>query len=134
MNWYYLEKEYYDYSDDIEAVSIHYVCTPLGGVPDWENRGLTHYMPVPKPISQVNGQTGTLPPPSDLSTPTNGRLRKKVLKLPPCLPDLEDGNESERYLLYYYFEVCQDGSRHYSRLYVEEVATNAQTAENSPPQ
>jgi hypothetical protein len=61
MTWHYLEKEYYDAADDIEVVSIHYICTPLSGVPDWENQGVTLYMPISKPVSQVNGQTGTAP-------------------------------------------------------------------------
>ncbi len=46
MSWYYLEKEFYDYADDIEGVNIHYVWTPLGGIADWENQRASRFMPL----------------------------------------------------------------------------------------
>jgi hypothetical protein len=79
MAWHYLEKEFYDYADDVEAVNIHYVCTPHGSAPDWENQRVTRYMPVAKAVLQVNIQTGTISSTGDPSTLPTRRLRKKVL-------------------------------------------------------
>jgi len=111
MNWYYLEKEFYDYADDVEGVSIHYVWTPLGGIADWENQRATRFMP------RVH------PPASGVTSLAPTRLRKKILKLPQRIPDPESGNLTDRYLLSHYFEVFQDGYRYYSPLYTEEIVT-----------
>ncbi|MBI3300751.1 MAG: hypothetical protein HYZ72_01535 [Deltaproteobacteria bacterium] len=54
MSWHYLEKEFYDYADDIEGVNIHYVWTPLGGVVDWENQRVTRFMPLVQPSARQN--------------------------------------------------------------------------------
>ena len=45
MSWYYAIKEFYDYADDIEGVNIHYLWTPLDGIPDWENQRVSRFMP-----------------------------------------------------------------------------------------
>jgi hypothetical protein len=95
-----VEKSFYDYADDIEAVSIHYACTPIGGVVHWETQRSTRYMPL-----------------------VDGRIRKKVLKLPRQLLDPETGEISHRYSLHHYFEVFQGGDRHYSQVYTEEIVT-----------
>jgi hypothetical protein len=125
MSWYYLEKEFYDYADDIEGVNIHYLWTPIDGVADWENQRATRFMPL---VQQ--------PPPSDsdLHVPTaevpsspSARLRKKILKLPQRILDPESGTLTDCYLLHHYFEVFQDGHRHYSPLYTEEVVTGSGT-------
>jgi len=88
-----------DYADDIEAVSIHYAVTPLDSHPDWEHSRATRYMPR-----------------------VDGPLRRKELKLPLSIPG-SSGEQINRYLLHYYFEVCRAGDRQYSPLYSEEVMT-----------
>lgn len=110
MSWHSLEKEFRDYADDIEGVNIHYVWTPLGDTPDWENQRVTRFMP-----SVQSSQTTPDPAPVG--------LRKKMLKLPEQIYDAQSDILTDRYLLHYYFEIFQDGSRHYSQLYTEEVAT-----------
>jgi hypothetical protein len=126
MSWYYLEKKFYDYADDIEAVNIHYVWTPLGGTPDWENQRATRFMPFVRTTSlRVAGAESNAPSPGT-ADPTNTRLRKKILKLPTQITDPENNGElTDSYLLHHYFEVFQDGHRHYSPLYTEEVTTGA---------
>lgn len=124
MDWHYVEKEYTDYADDIEAVSIHYVWTPIGGNPDWENQRITRYMPHVKVAAQLletgNGQTAS----SEAAPPNQQPLRKKTLKLPLQIEDPAGGPLTYRYLLHYYFEVFQDGHRQYSPLYTEEIITD----------
>lgn len=123
MNWHYIEKEFYDYADDIEGVNIHYVWTPLEGVADWENQRVTRFMPrvQPSPLalttsSLLNAEDGNPPLP---------RLRKKILKLPRQIFDPATNALSNTYLLHHYFEVFQNGHRHYSPLYTEEINTGA---------
>ena len=125
MNWYYLEKEFYDYAEDIEGVNINYVCTPLGGSADWENQRATRFMPVVQssPSSYLDSPTSAAETISSSPTP----LRKKILKLPQRILDPQSGTLTARYLLHYYFEVFQDGRRFYSPLYIEEIVTSAQS-------
>lgn len=121
MDWHYVEKEYADYADDIEAVSIHYVWTPIGGTPNWENQRITRYMPYVKVAAQLletgNGQTAS----SEAAPPNQRPRRKKTLKLPLQIEDPTTGTLINRYLLHHYFEVFQDGHRQYSPLYTEEI-------------
>ena len=123
MPWHYVEKEYTDYADDIEAVSIHYVWTPIGGQPDWEKQRITRYMPHVKVSIQRPITTAVQPTPPQDVRPKQRPLRKKTLKLPLQIEDHADDTLTNRYLLHYYFEVFQDGHRHYSPLYTEEVVT-----------
>jgi hypothetical protein len=127
MTGHFLEKEFYDYANDIEAVNIHYVWTPLGGTPDWETQRATRFMPFIRTTSlRVAGAESNASSPGT-ADPTNTRLRKKILKLPTQITDPENGELIDNYLLHYYFEVFQDGHRHYSPLYTEEVTTGAGT-------
>ena len=128
MTWHYEIKEYYDSTDDIEGVNIHYLWTPLGGVPDWDNQRVTRFMPrvqpsVPPDASMQEERTSEAH--SVLS-----RLRRKILKLPQTIRDPQSDRLTNRYLLHHYFEIFQDGHRHYSPLYTEELDTgvNAQPA------
>ena len=127
MSWYYLEKEFYDNADDIEGVNVHYVWTPLGSKPDWENQRATHYMPLVHSPAQLCSTAGAHAPPSEVTALTPARLRKKVLKLPQQILDPQRSTLTDRYLLHHYFEIFQDGHRHYSPLYTEEVITGAGT-------
>jgi hypothetical protein len=97
-----VEKSYYDYAENIEAVNIHYACTPLGEVPDWNSQRTTRFLPL-----------------------VEDRLRRKVLKLPAQILDSNSGHLRDRYLLHHYFEIFADGDTHYSQLYTEEVLTGA---------
>jgi hypothetical protein len=99
---YEVEKWYYDYAENIEAVNIHYACTPLGEVPDWNSQRTTRFLPLVEP-----------------------RLRRKTLKLPARILDSNGGQLCDRYLLHHYFEIFADGDTHYSQLYTEEVRTGA---------
>jgi hypothetical protein len=126
MTSYYLIKEYYDYADDIEGVNIHYLWTPLDGVPDWENQRVTRFMPRVQPPTLPRNKV-----PIDMTGeavgPTTLRLRRKILKLPQEVLDPQSGISTDRYLLHHYFEVFQDGHRQYSPLYTEELHTKAAT-------
>jgi hypothetical protein len=92
-------KWFRDYAGDIEAVNIHYALTALDEMPDWNHARTTRYMPL----------VGRL-------------MRMKELRLPLSISD-SDGRPTNRYVLHYYFEVCQGGDRQYSPLYSEQVVT-----------
>lgn len=132
MSWYYLEKEFYDYADNIEGVNIHYVWTPLDGVPDWEHQRSTRYMPPVRPPAHLHVSTPAFPF-APATHPAPPRLRKKILKLPQRIPDPSTNTVTDRYLLHHYFEIFQDGHRYYSPLYTEEVVTGAGTVPLTPP-
>jgi len=99
---YQIEKWYYDYAENIEAVNIHYACTPLGEIPDWNNQRATRFLPL-----------------------VESHLRRKVLKLPLRIPDSNRSELNDRYLLHHYFEIFADGDTRYSSLYTEEIVTGA---------
>jgi hypothetical protein len=128
MSWHYIEKEYYDYADDIEGVNIHYVWTPLGSEADWENQRITRFLPrvQPSPLEPLEALSSS----TEEEGPPLPRLRKKILKLPLHILDPATNVVSDKYLLHHYFEVFQDGHRHYSPLYTEEINTSAEI--NSP--
>jgi hypothetical protein len=102
VNYHRVEKVFFDYSEHIEGVNIHYACTPPGESPDWVSQRATRYLPLVEP-----------------------RLRRKELKLPIRIRGGNGGELTDRYLLHYYFEIFLDGDRHYSPLYTEEVVTGA---------
>jgi hypothetical protein len=104
-----VEKWFYDDAENIEAVNIHYACTPLGEVPDWNSQRATRFLPL-----------------------IEARLRRKVLKLPVRILDANGGQLRDRYLLHHYFEIFADGDTHYSQLYTEEVVTGAGDLPASP--
>lgn len=126
MSWYYIEKEYYDFAEDIEGVSIHYAWTPLNGVPDWQTQRATRYMPRVKTAAQVLGQAGKRVASAPVPQPDLRPLRKKTLKLPMQIEDPVSGKPTNKYLLHHYFEIFQDGRRHYSPLYTEEIVAETQ--------
>lgn len=139
MSWHYLEKEFQDYADTIEGVNIHYIWTPADGAPDWEHQRVTRFMPVVHSTLPEGHVAAPAPAPPGVQQP---RVRKKILKLPLRILDPRSGTLIDRYLLHHYFEVFQDGYRHFSPLYTEEVSTGAgadpelhETAEmrDSPP-
>jgi hypothetical protein len=99
-----IEKWYYDYAENIEAVNIHFACSPLGEVPDWNSQRATRFLPLVEP-----------------------RLRRKTLKLPTRILDMSSGQLTDRYLLHHYFQIFADGDTLYSSLYTEEVCTGAGT-------
>lgn len=99
---YTVDKWFYDYADNIEAVNIHYACTPIGEVPDWNGQRVTRFLPL-----------------------VGDRMRRRTLKLPAQVFDPNTGQLCDRYLLHHYFEIFADGDTHYSPLYTEEVLTGA---------
>ena len=104
MNHRIVDKEYRDYADDIEAVSIHYLCVPSGAEADWDNGRVTRFMPLVEP-----------------------GVRRLSLKLPVQLVDPRSGRPVNEYTVLYYFEVCRGGDRHYSQIFTE-VMDSATTA------
>jgi hypothetical protein len=102
IRYYRVEKWFYDYAENIEAVNIHYACTPLGEVPDWNSQRATRFLPL-----------------------VESHLRRKVLKLPVRIHDRNHRELTDRYLLHHYFEIFADGDMHYSSLYTDEIVTGA---------
>ena len=104
MNHHIVDKEYRDFADDIEAVSIHYLCVPSGVEADWDHGRITRFMPLVEP-----------------------GMRRLSLKLPVQLVDPRSGRPTSDYTLLYYFEVCRGGDRNYSQIYTEvmDSATKA---------
>ncbi len=102
MKWYYVEKYFYDSTDDIEAVNIHYACTPIGALPDWQHQRATRFMPN-----------------------LGRRLRRKLLRLPAQIFGPQGNELTDRFLLHHYFEIFHSGYRNYSPLYTEEIFTGA---------
>ncbi|MGA8567713.1 MAG: hypothetical protein WB580_07965 [Candidatus Binataceae bacterium] len=100
MNHHIVEKEYRDFADDIEAVSIHYLCVPNGADADWDNGRVTRFMPLVEP-----------------------GVRRLRLKLPAQVVDPASGKPVHRYMLFHYFEIFRGGDRHYSQIYSEVVDT-----------
>jgi hypothetical protein len=110
MNHHIVDKEYRDFADDIEAVSIHYLCVPNGAEADWDRGRVTRFMPLVEP-----------------------GMRRLSLKLPVQLVDPRIGRPVNEYTLLYYFEVCRGGDRHYSQIFTEAMdsavkATSLQAA------
>jgi hypothetical protein len=102
IRYYRVEKWFYDYAENIEAVNIHYACTPLGEVPDWNSQRATRFLPL-----------------------VESHLRRKVLKLPVRIHDRNHRELTDRYLLHHYFEIFADDDMHYSSLYTDEIVTGA---------
>jgi hypothetical protein len=103
---YLIEKSFDDFADDIEAVTIHYVCSPTGEDPDWDRERVSRLM-----RTENRGEPEVEP-----------RRRVRTLRLPAQIVT-KAGVATDRYLLHHYFEYWQDGSRHYSPHYVEEITT-----------
>src|SRR5262245_18557788 len=132
MSWYYMEKEFSDYADDIEVVNIHYLLTPIDRVADWENQRVTRFMPlVQSPSFLLREVNSSLSAIGGIESSPAG-LRKKILKLPRHVVDPQSGTLTSRYLLHYYFEIFQDGHRRYSSLYAEEIVTDANLESTVP--
>jgi hypothetical protein len=108
-NPYTVEKEFRDFADDIEAVSIHYLCTPTGLEADWDAGRVTRSMPIVEP-----------------------GVRRLQLRLPAQIVDPRAGRPTRRYTLLHYFEVFRGGDRHYSQVYDEIIDTRANSRQVSP--
>jgi hypothetical protein len=123
MNWY-LKKEYFDTADDIQDVLIHYVCAPLGLEPDW-SAAEARSMPAGEILKTGVGEVAKYGPAAP-SVPqhVHPRLRKKVLKLPNEVYDDRLGAYTGSYTLHYCYEVVRaDGSRQFSPVLTDEIAT-----------
>ncbi len=105
MNYHVIDKEYRDFADDIEAVSIHYLCAANGANPDWEKDRVTRFMPL---VEQG--------------------LRRLRLKLPFEIIDPQSGQPVSAYTIFYYFEVWRGGDRQYSQIYSETLENRTKAA------
>ena len=114
MDAFEIEKEYWEDGPGIEAVTIHYLWTPLGAEPEWETHRITRFMPPSRP--QGAGR----------------RHRARTLKLPARIPDPVTGMLTDRYTFHHYFEIIEHGQRRYSPRYSEEITTGAGTGPPSP--
>ena len=103
---YLVTKSFDDFADDIQAVTIHYVWSGIGEVPDWDQERVSRFMPA----SQSE----------EVETPV--RRRSRTLRLPARITD-QEGVLTDRYELHHYFEYWQGGDRHYSPHFTEEIVT-----------
>ena len=123
LHWY-LKKEFFDTSDDIEAVSIHYTWSPLGASPDWEAHRESRSMAAGEYLRTGVGEVAKYGPPAPVvPQDVHARRRKKILKLPNEVRDPETGAWTGNYLLHYYYEIVQSGYRHYSPIFTDEIRT-----------
>jgi hypothetical protein len=104
---YLVTKSFDDFADDIQAVTIHYVWSALGEVPNWEQERVSRFMPAAHS--------------EDEAAPVRSRTR--TLRLPARVMTPE-GTLTDRYLLHHYFEYWQGGDRHYSPHFTEEIETH----------
>jgi hypothetical protein len=103
MNHYIVSKEFRDFADDIEGVSIHYLCALTVAEPNWDRDRVTRFMPLVEP-----------------------GLRRLKLKLPSQIVEAQTGRPTSHYTLYHYFEIFRSGDRHYSQIYSEMIDTGAE--------
>jgi hypothetical protein len=102
MSYHIVEKEFRDFADDIEGVSIQYLCAPVGANADWDRDRITRFMPLIEP-----------------------GVRRLKLKLPSQIVEPQTGSPTSHYTLFYYFEIFRSGDRHYSQIYTEMIETGA---------
>jgi hypothetical protein len=121
LHWY-LKKEYWDTSDDIEWVGIHYTWVPFGQAPDWNAHRESRFMPAGEELRTGVGLTGKALPPY-VPQQIHHRLRKKILKMPNDIWDEAAGVWTGEYNLHYYYEVLQRGERSNTPVYTDEIRT-----------
>ena len=102
MNYHIVDKEFRDFADDIEGVSIQYLCAPVGANADWDRDRITRFMPLSEP-----------------------GVRRLKLKLPSQIVEPQTGRPTSHYTFFYYFEIFRSGDRHYSQIYTELIETAA---------
>jgi hypothetical protein len=102
MNHYVVDKEFRDFANDIEGVTIHYLCAPVGAEVDWNRDRVTRFMPLVEP-----------------------GVRRLELKLPLQIVEQHTGQPTSYYTLFHYFEIFRSGERHYSQIYSETIDTRA---------
>lgn len=122
LTWY-LKKEYFDTSDDIADVRIHYLATPLGQEPDW-SQATVRSMPAGEVLKTGVGEVAKYGPAAP-SVPqhVHPRLRKKVLKLPNEVYDPALGAYTGHYRLHSCYEVLRAGQSQFSPVFSEEIVT-----------
>jgi hypothetical protein len=102
MNHHIVDKEFRDFADDIEGVTIHYLCTSVGAEANWNRDRVTRVMPLVEP-----------------------GVRRLKLKLPSQIVEPHTGLPTSQYTLFHYFEIFRDGDRQYSQIYNEMIETGA---------
>ena len=126
----YLKKMWVDQELGIDAVVIHYTCTPLGWPPDWRLPYETRLMEKNAKVKQGLGGT-TLVGEDQVATlqvterpalaPPNARV--KVLRMPGSVWNPETSSFSENYLFHYFFEVWQQGRQWTTPPVTEEIVS-----------
>ena len=126
----YLKKMWLDQESGIDAVVIHYMCTPLGGTPDWRLPHETRLMEKNAKVKQGLGGT-TLVGEEQVATlqvterpalaPPNARV--KVLRMPTSVWSPQTLSFSENYLFHYFFEVWQQGRQWTTSPVTEEIVS-----------
>ena len=119
----YLKKEFFDTTDDIEDVIIHYTCSPLGTPADW-TQAQSRSMPAGAILKTGVGQVAKYGPAApEVPQHVHPRLRKKVLSLPNDVWDPAIGDWNGNYLFHYFYEILQTGGRRtFTDVLTEEIA------------
>jgi hypothetical protein len=102
MSYHIVDKEFRDFADDIEGVSIHYLCAPARAEANWDRDRVTRFMPL-----------------------VESGLRRLELKLPSQIVEPQTGRPTSHYMLFHYFEIVRSGDRQYSQIYTEIIDTGA---------
>ncbi|HEX2171320.1 MAG TPA: hypothetical protein VHL09_02600 [Dehalococcoidia bacterium] len=120
---FYLKKEFWDTSDGIESVVIHYTSSPLGTRPDW-TRAESRAMAAGERLRTGVGEVAKYGPPAP-QTPqfVHPRLRKKVLTVPSDVYDWRINGWSRNFSFHYFYEIVQSGQRRFTPVLSEEIAS-----------
>ena len=130
--WHFLAKDFYDYAENIQAVSIHYAYAPYGASPEWATVGHVQSMPLVLLPSSSPDQDPSKRPSWGLSTQASVRRRSTTLKLPIQIISPKTHPPTNRYLLHYYFEIVQDGTQVKTAIYTEDIRTTNIPASSIP--
>lgn len=119
----YLKKEFFDTTDDIADVIVHYTCSPLGTPADWA-QVQSRSMPAGATLKAGVGQVAKYGPAApEIPQHVHPRLRKKVLSLPDNVWDPAIGGWNGNYLFHYFYEIVRtDGQRGLTEAVTEEIA------------
>ena len=119
----YLKKEFFDTSDDIQDVVIHYTCSPLGEAADW-SQVQSRSMPAGVQLKTGVGEVAKYGPAAPaVPQVVHPRLRKKVISLPNEVWDPRLGAWTGNYLLHYFYEIIRSDERSFSPVFVDEMRT-----------
>ena len=130
--WHFLVKDFYDYAENIETVFIHYAYAVHAASPEWATAGHVQSMPVVLRPSCSPDQNPSELRSRGVSTSAVVRQRSTTLKLPCQVINPHTHTPTNRYLLHYYFEIVQDGTRVKTAIYTEDIRTSSISAPSAP--